>query len=237
MKALITLMLCACLFTAALATERVYVIAGDENAGRYTTAQLGTADSVKCWNYYTRAFENTVNPTRQFYGRTGGVIVQLAEALQNKYPNDTLYFIQYHRPDTDLGYQWKASSGLLFKQLLTEISAALAAVGDYNQLNFIWIQGNKDARNSTYASAYQVNEDKVFDSLRSLYTFNKIIDMNLPTKNPYQYKATVRTAKAANVGGPVVLINSDNFRYIYDQVHLTPTHGLKNLSDAIVALL
>lgn len=234
MKRHLLLLLFAFCSIALYAQKKVYVIAGEKNAGRYTTTQLGIADSVKCWNYFTKNFEDSVDVTRQLFGRKGGVIVQLAEALQDKYPTDTLYFIQYHRPDTDLGRQWNVENGILFPRLCAEIDAALDSIGDYDEINFIWMQGEKDARHSSFATAYRANEYAMLDSLNDRYDLDVIVNMNLPTHNPYQYKATVRTAKTVNDSiSNVVLINPSALRYSYDKVHLTFTVGMTGLAELI----
>lgn len=209
---------------------RVYIVAGQSNAGKFTTLQLGRAEDVKCWNYFSKKYEPYIDVSIQFFTNKGGVIVPLAKNLRAKYPNDSLYFIQFHKGGTDLGYQWNVKNRIYFKHLVNTIDAALVPA---DEINFIWIQGEKDARILSYANSYEVNEKALFDSLQVRYNVNRFINYVIPTTLPevYLYKQTVRDAKHG------ILIDGTGMHYETDKVHLSLGTGIKQLADSITVKL
>jgi len=217
--------------------KRVYIISGQSNAGRYSTGELGIVDSVMCWNYFSKTFEPFVDVSNQLYGNVGGVIVPLAKNLRKKYPKDSIYFVQFHRPNTDLAFYWNIHSNKLFKTLVNTLDLSIKSVGNYDYIYFIWIQGERDCRNLLYANDYAKNEINLFDSLKTKYRITQFINYNIPSTLPkeYAYKMTVRAAKQSNQW--VKVIESNGMDFQTDKVHLTPDIGIKQLADSISTFL
>ena len=69
-------------------------------------------------------------------------------------------------PSWKVGYTPTASN--LYETAITKVNAAIAAAGANSRLEAIlWLQGEQDSQNTTWAAAYQTNLDNLIDGFRS----------------------------------------------------------------------
>jgi hypothetical protein len=100
-----------------------------------------------------------------------GISAPIRERLTAKYPNDRLYFVHHAVSGTNLYSSWHPEQTLLsrFKEACTKIDQTLATMPTVNEVNVIWIQGERDGIERLWANAYLTNELMLEDSLRSRY--------------------------------------------------------------------
>lgn len=103
---------------------------------------------------------------------------------------------------TSIGVHWlvngtyPASQPNLFTQAVTYINDVLAASGD-DLGAIIWVQGESDAQNATYAGQYQTNLQAVFNGLRAAFPNVPLIFNRLSSSCAAANTAAVRTAQNA----------------------------------------
>lgn len=105
----------------------------------------------------------------------------------------------------------------------------------------IWIQGEADSLNQTYANAYESNLNQFITDVNTELGANPtwlIVQLSANTTDPnLVYKNTIRTAQANVVAADTAkrkLITTDDLTFQGDGVHINAA-GMKVLGDRIVA--
>jgi len=205
----------------------------------------GEIAGVQIWN--GSSFEsldvstnNNQFPASTKDGAFGPEITYLVDQAQKT--GRTQYVVKYAIGATGLAagssdQDWSPQSEELYTALTTAISQAAASVdGTVRIKSIFWMQGERDATNSTYADAYEENlEDFFFDSLIPfLKTIDSTVNENtipiivprlhssLPSVD-YPEADTVRAAQVsfANSHANVRIIDTDYYPLNEDSIHFT----------------
>lgn len=130
--------------------------------------------------------------------------------------------------DTGLNDHWKKTSAYpteaprLFDQMIAFLEAAEGELGGPIAA-FVWIQGEKDARDAGDAAAYEANLAQLIADVRERWPAVPVIFNRLHASNPDAHRAAVRSAQAsvdALVSG-TTLIDVDDLALQLDRLHLT----------------
>jgi hypothetical protein len=100
-----------------------------------------------------------------------GISAPIKERVTAKYPKDNLFFVHHAVSGTNLYSSWHPEQTIVsrFKEACTKIDQALAQMPTPNEINVIWVQGERDGIERLWANAYLKNELMLEDSLRSRY--------------------------------------------------------------------
>jgi hypothetical protein len=167
----------------AAATTRVYLLAGQSNmvggagAGEgdpaipapYNVAQ--PAVQIRWMNGDWAALQQGFSYEYNSFGPE----VSFGYRLHNTiYPTDSIYLVKYAVGGTHLATEyneWNPNGGALYNGLKTAVNNAmqnLTAAGKSPQIaGMIWMQGESDANNATYAAEYATNLTNFITRLRS----------------------------------------------------------------------
>jgi hypothetical protein len=172
----------------ARAATKVFLLGGQSNmAGCGVTADLttppynGRYTDIKVWNSWSNASTvgNAWVDLQGGYGFDGypgismfGPEVSFGYDLHNRvFPNDDIYLVKLGANSTTLANQWNPSSATIYGYFKSRVNAAMAnltAAGKAPTIaGMIWMQGESDAMNHTYATAYQTNLTNLIARVRS----------------------------------------------------------------------
>ena len=165
------------------------------------------------------------------YGNTPaefGPEVSFGYRLHQLYPNDQLYLVKEGITSQPLATTWNPNGWQrniysIFKSRVNAAMANLTAAGQWPTIaGMIWMQGESDAMNHDYATAYATNLTNLISTVRS--------DFNTPNMpfvvgriNNYAWGTTadnalVRNAQVTVPGqvGNAAWINTDDLEWAYD---------------------
>lgn len=249
-----------------LTGDQFVIFAGQSNMGRCTVSQMTSGEAA----LYDVNFPNTlilrsgsfeqINPgTNTLLGNPQnadefGPEVSFSKTFQDRY-NRELFINKCARGSTSLAVDW-SPTGTDWNNLTTTMTQAVQAgllLGKNLKLaGFVWMQGENDATNATWAANYLTNLVNFFDdvkahwaSLVSTYSlgvptdFPKIIGRINGATDPSQvYRADVRAAQAtfcADGGNLATLIDTDGYP-IFDGVHYSASGQIEFGIDIINTL-
>ena len=159
----------------ATAATKVFLLAGQSNmAGEGTVADLAaeyaSQPAVKFWSN-----SQWVNLQGGFGDGTSGKLfgpeIGFGYRLHQRFPTDDIYLVKYGLTSTNLAVQWKPDgTGPCYNTFKTTANAAidnLTAAGKSPVVaGMIWMQGENDALDSTYAAAYAGNLTNFITTVR-----------------------------------------------------------------------
>jgi hypothetical protein len=245
-----------------------YIIAGQSNCGRSTVSEMSGGEAA----VYDVNFANTkildfvngdweqINPgtNTQLANASAadefGPEVSLSKRLQDSRAADT-YILKYARGSTSLAVSWASGStdrNNLKAYMEDAIQAAQTEGKNLNLKGFIWMQGEEDATNLTWANDYQTNLTALFVDLRNHWA-NLVSTYSLKTPENFKviigringasdpsevYRTTVRTAQANycnTAANWAVLIDTDSYP-LKDAVHYSATGQISFGLDIFKAL-
>lgn len=214
---------------------------------------LGRADASLLTPPYNEVLSNvyilnngSVQPYRagEFYINTGQYGVELFLSLKLRdYHNVPVFIDKYAIGGTKLAVDllaqdWNLSSNELWNTGKLNYTNGIRLSKSYNinPINkfFIWFQGESDGVLESDANAYQVNQQAIFDDLRTFIGDPNypIIDC-LPHDSAGTYSSNVRNAKKAIAAGdPNIHIIDTNILHRIDGTHLSE-QGFRDLADLI----
>ena len=217
--------------------NRLYIIAGQSNAGNDRMNYCATG--IQCWNYNWRQWDSYMS-IEQFNTYLGGFSIPLAKSLKAKYPNDNLYFYQFHKTATSLYLNWDASTGTMFATLLTDLQRAMPQIPTPDEINFIWVQGEGDAVAVHYLE-YLSRETHLFDSLSSRYPITRFLNyqvnenLTATTTNAKKDTINAHKRKHAKLNPKVITIGKIPLQYYNsDLLHLDTIQGIKIFRDSLM---
>jgi hypothetical protein len=175
---------------------------------------LANQSSVKFWNYNDGISPGSTavhNPStgnawiklQNGYGYRGdqfGPELSFGYRLHELFPNDEIYLVKYGISGTDLGSQWNPyGSAEMFNTFKARAQAAINnLVGQGKTVDvegMIWMQGESDCTNSSYAAAYAVNLKTLINKVRSDFSAYDGANMKFVTGRittmMYPYYATL----------------------------------------------
>jgi len=235
-----------------------YIIAGQSNCGRSRVSSMTGGEAALYDITYTDVFmynypANTTdfqalnigsNTMLTNYNHTDefGCEASLIKELR-AYKTGEIFILKQGDGGTNLYSRWLPPSGVdwgYFTDLSLDAAAAWADANgkSLNLKAFIWMQGEEDATNSTWASAYEANLgtffsgfDTYWSGICSTYGFpndgyRKVIGQIEGASDPVQtYYTTVRAAQAAYCAVPgnnATLIDVTPYGVV-DGVHMGAT--------------
>lgn len=157
-------------------------------------------------------------------------------SLRNLYKN--LAVIKCAYGGSNLAEDWKRGSikgNMLYKIMLDQIGNACRlfdSVGfDYSFEGFLWIQGEADAANQSYAKAYLNNLNSFINGVRADLKSPQLpfVLSRLPVKQPYPYLSLVRNAQEQITNGIdyIKVIDTDRLELDKDSVHFISSGMIK----------
>lgn len=171
-----------------------------------------------------------------------GPWLKVAKELLTNYPSDEIRMVQIANSATSLAVEWLPTSGTMYTNWLTTYRPALrlllAEGRNIASITFLWIQGENDATNATYAANYETNLTSFMSDFRTkvqaqldLYSVTtpiKVVISKLSDQTTFTYKNDVRTAQENWVALNTTLnkiVNTDNatdFPMEAGKVHFLP---------------
>jgi hypothetical protein len=142
--------------------------------------------AVKFWNYLPDAIVDRSHnagvgngwiPLQNGYGNRDdgfGPELSFGAKMHEMYPNDEICLVKFSIGGTNLGYQWNpanTSADSLYLRLKGRVNAALANLVGQGKTptvaGMLWMQGEDDSTNSTYAFSYATNLKNLITSART----------------------------------------------------------------------
>jgi hypothetical protein len=185
--------------------EDSFFLGGQSNAvarnNEADNAYLGInfpIEKSKYWNSSASTYQDTIFGVNQATDYGGNWGVEFRNAYNLSQENRQNYLLKYAIGGTSMATTWILGSYTLAK-LMSRTGRAFK--------NFIWIQGETDSTNLTWANAYQANLIEFIRRVRMYSTYGddlKFIIFRLPdiTRPEYLYVSTIQAAQdyvAANV--------------------------------------
>ncbi|MEL6471334.1 MAG: sialate O-acetylesterase [Cyanobacteria bacterium J06623_4] len=202
----------------------VYLMAGQSNmVGVPQVADLSDASYVQPFSaaqIWNRSQDEFVDLAPGFDGRPTRMGPELSFGRQiAAHRDEDVYLVKYGFGNTSLAQDWNpdgtGSQYNSFTQTVDEALGELTAQGiDYEVEGLVWMQGESDSYNSSYAAAYEDNLLGFVDSVRDLYGADLDVAIGL-IRNDLPTSATnrelVRDAQqAVSAGdGDMFLVNTD----------------------------
>ncbi|MEO0768088.1 MAG: sialate O-acetylesterase [Cyanobacteria bacterium J06649_4] len=202
----------------------VYLMAGQSNlVGVADTANITDNSYLQPFSaaqIWSRPQDDFVDLAPGFNGRSGKMGPELSfgrRIVERR--NEDVYIINYGLGSTSLAQDWNPDgSGAQYNTFTSTVSTALndlTAQGiDYEIEGLVWMQGESDTYNDSYAAAYEDNLIGFFDSVRGLYGADLdvavgLIRNDLPTSatNRDLVRDAQRTVSAADPN--VFLLDTD----------------------------
>jgi hypothetical protein len=178
-----------------------------------------------------------------------GINTPIKERVTAKYPKDNLFFVHHAVSGTDLYSSWWPKQTILsrFREACTKIDQTLATMPTVDEVNVIWVQGERDAKERLWANAYLKNELMLEDSLRSRYAplrknghsgKVKWKFINYQPVGTYTHLATVLQAKQehASIRANILISVPMTEEYYTEGTYLTPA-GINKLADLVTEQL
>lgn len=172
----------------ASAATKVFLLAGQSNmAGHETGLPTATYNEVQTGVKYWNASSNGWTDLAPGFGCTTNDIgpeVGFGYALHNTiFPDDDIYLIKYGQDSTSLAGQWNPNgSGSAYNTFKSRVTAAMASLAGQSPTiaGMIWMQGESDAANSSFAAAYKTNLINLITTVRDKSKFGDFADPNMP---------------------------------------------------------
>ena len=163
--------------TRTMAATKVFLLAGQLNmAGEGTAANLPSPYNTPQTDVHFWNSSQWVSLQGGFGDGSSGTLfgpeVTFGYTLRQLFPKDDIYLVKYGLTSTSLAVQWNPNgSGACYNTFKTTANAALAnlSVADKSPTvaGMIWMQGENDALNATYAAAYAENLSNLIARVRS----------------------------------------------------------------------
>jgi hypothetical protein len=182
-------------------------------------------------------YDPATNASQVFPGVAYGPEAECAYQLAQRYSTKTIYIVKYGQGATNLYQGWKPAEspspdGVQFRIFRdTYVLPALADLsGDSVEIGaryFIWMQGEADASNATWAADYETGLPVFFDAAQGFFggTADIIVGRICDDINgaSYPHKATVRAAQLAvvNARSDCYLISTDSIPLVPASPHFT----------------
>jgi hypothetical protein len=235
----------------------LYIIAGQSNCGRSRWSEAsagqistygGAKTGIKIYNYkynttdFTTLVPGTNTMLENYLALDEiGPEVSLSKSLLDNGITEA-YIIKVGIGNTDLYNTWSpgGSSEVIFNDRMNRAFNWLYSNNiKFALKGFIWMQGENDATNQTWANAYLYKIENFFQDF-SFYLQNKINRYSFPNYKSYKkvigringindaseiYRGTVRQAQAdycSNTSNNAVLIDTDSYAF-KDYVHYSVT--------------
>jgi hypothetical protein len=162
------------------AATKVFLLAGQSNmAGEGNVADLTAPyntplSEVKFWNN-----SQWVALRGGFGDGTSGTLfgpeIGFGHRLHELYPKDDIYLVKYGLTSTNLAVDWNPNgAGIRYNIFKSTADAALKNLANAGLsptiAGMIWMQGENDALNSTYAAAYRNNLVNLISTVRSQFS-------------------------------------------------------------------
>ncbi len=198
--------------------------------------------AVQFWNYGTHQTVNgfdcpgtgdgwvNLQPGYGYnYTTEFGPEVSFGYRLHERYPDDNIYLVKLGLTDQSLAGGWNPNgTGAVYNVFKARVEAAIKNLNEAH-LNpeiagMIWMQGESDALNATYAANYQTNLKAFIETVRSDFAATDmpfVIGRILTyyDTNPTGSNALVRSAQESIPSLPgvnhVTCINTDNLQCAY----------------------
>lgn len=216
-----------------------YLVNPDWNVKIWDNIHGGWMKMIPGTNTGTPANPNNFGPESEFAYRW---------TLDN--PGKTLYVVKSVKGSTPLnpdpGLDWAPSSHELFDDCANaseDAQDALVNAGFVPRVRAIlWMQGEQDATNLTYANNYQANLAALFTAMRDEWAddLTSIIVGRLSSNQTgLTYRATVRTAQTLATMGDLnsFLIDTDSYPLRVDNLHFTGAGQIMMGADMYAATL
>lgn len=98
--------------------------------------------------------------------------------LRQLYPQDEIYLVKLGITSTSLGSDWDPDSGPLFTRFKDRVTAAINNLVEKNKkpeiVGMVWMQGEEDATNATYAANYATNLKRLVTKVRDTFSAQKM---------------------------------------------------------------
>lgn len=137
---------------------------------------------------------------------------------------EEVYLIKYARNGTSLASDWNpnGANNADYNAFNDRGSVALSELDDqnigYSIEGMLWMQGERDTRNGSFANAYEVNLTVFISDMRDRYGSDMrfVIGKLSPS-----FSGAVPTAQEAVAAADVrnYIVNTDNFELLPDQIH------------------
>jgi len=212
----------------------VYVCAGQSNMAGTTNSAFKSLLPVELQAAQTNVFEFDgtnwvvlIAPDTEF-----GPEISFAYEMQ-KTLKKPIGIVKYAKGGTGLALTWNPlppPGAIEYQKLINKVNAARKA-RSINIKGMIWMQGEKDSGQTTYAVAYAQNLSNLIQTVRA--DFNApampfVAGRVNPQPPPYPYSAPVRAAQENCTSTPYAWVNCDDLPKISDNVHYN-TDGLVEL--------
>ena len=229
----------------AMAGTKVFLLGGQSNmagVGGYDSPLPAPYDSpqpeVRFWNY-----DPQIHPEYDFnvpgvgtgwvdlesgYGHLPtnfGPEITFGYTLKNMFPDDDIYLIKEGLTSQDLAVQWNSDgTGPIYNIFKSRVDAAMQNLTDAGLAptiaGMIWMQGESDAMNHSYAIEYETNLTNLIADVRSDFSTPEmpfVIGRILPYYGTPADNATVRDAQesVAVADENVTWIDTDDLSLAY----------------------
>lgn len=228
-------------------TLRVILLAGQSNANGPISATRGTPDGDYS-NVYTLA---SMYDTEQDRGTTSrqpvddngrwGAELALSRLMVGRWGASNVAVWKVAYPGSSMFVDWEPSSGSVWSWFKTHLANARTAYWTRPNVSLeglVWVQGEADAGNSTWASAYETNMVRFIGNVRSA-----VGDTNMPlaiyrlhSSEGDTYASTIRTAQNTLTSQPRVAVFNVDSDTMYDSQHLSNSGYHLLASNAWIAL-
>jgi lysophospholipase L1-like esterase len=152
----------------------MFLLAGQSNmAGHETGLPSAPYDATQPVHFWNAGNNGWVNLKPGFGCTTGdiGPEVGFGYALHNSVlPDDEIYLVKWGVDSTTLAGPWNPNgSGAAYNTFKSRVQAAMASLAGQSPeiAGMIWMQGESDANNTTYANAYAANLTNLITRVRS----------------------------------------------------------------------
>lgn len=227
------------------------VMLGQSNAVYYFPNVMGNeyVKGVHGWDQKNKVWVDSLSwfqcQTNTLTTYKWSPLIGVAAKMKVNRPNQDLYFLMVAQAGTNLYRDWKATRNYefsRFRQAVNAINDAIAQAGPFDEINFIWVQGESD-QNPDYSAVYYENQTKLFDSLDVLYNVNKFLDYKIYGASPNvvnqaKYDVAALRNDTEVIAIPVVVTGPTATRTYPDvgQVHMTK-YGVRVFVDSLAAHL
>lgn len=224
-----TIHVCICTMILGLAAvptsakTRVFLLAGQSNMGGLgNNAELvgslapysGINNGVKIWNY---------NSAPQWFSLSSyvgfGPELSFGYEMQAAFPEDDIFLIKCAWGGTDLYEDWNPSGagGTWYNNFKSTAHEALWLLGDPAIDGMLWMQGEGDTVNATYAQAYQANLTAFIAAVRNEFAtpgMPFVLGRILEGYGTLENNALVRSAQETVPGlvGHAAWVNTDDLQ-------------------------
>ena len=175
LSTILILVVCSLLVTQATAATKVFLLGGQSNMAGYMTGfptespYNAPLPDVQFWNYSNNGWVD-LQPGFGDSANDIGPEVGFGHALNDLFPDDDIYLVKYGQDSTNLAVQWNPNgTGSVYNIFKSRVDAALANLAGQSPeiAGMIWMQGESDAQNSTYSTAYNANLTNFINTVRS----------------------------------------------------------------------